>query len=231
MSGSGSTGSSRGDRKTDGGGAPGSSRDISPRQERVLSEISHELGNYFHKLYYWAELLREQRPAAADAEPAALLERTVRELEAFLKAALEFFRPISVVPMAMPVDDVVRSVRAVVTRHAEPAPLTWTVRTLPPGMVAIDPGRFSFVLEGLVRAVRGATETPISAALDADGVDGRAVVLTLTAKGPDRPAADTVGAAIEWAIVERIVDAHSGSLVKDVGGAGCSVRLQLPIAP
>src|SRR5262245_2051455 len=24
-------------------------------EERVLAEISHELGNFFHKLYYWAE--------------------------------------------------------------------------------------------------------------------------------------------------------------------------------
>src|SRR5215831_8684333 len=76
-----------------------------PRQERLLSEISHELGNYFHKLYYWAELLREQRPATADAEPAMLLERTIRDLETFLKSALEFFRPLSVVPSPMSIEE------------------------------------------------------------------------------------------------------------------------------
>ncbi len=31
-------------------------------QERVLADIRHELGNFFHKLYYWDDSLQEQRP-------------------------------------------------------------------------------------------------------------------------------------------------------------------------
>src|SRR5262249_57225174 len=39
--------------------------------DRVLAEISHELGNLFHKLYYWAEFLQERRGGqASDAAPA-----------------------------------------------------------------------------------------------------------------------------------------------------------------
>ena len=28
--------------------------------DRILGEISHEMGNYFHKLYYWTEYLRDR---------------------------------------------------------------------------------------------------------------------------------------------------------------------------
>ena len=45
-------------------------------EERVLAEIAHELGNFFHKLYYWAEFLQEKRAdhcseahGRADARP------------------------------------------------------------------------------------------------------------------------------------------------------------------
>ena len=106
-------------------GATVRAADPSPRQERLLGEISHELGNYFHKLYYWAELLREQRPATAEPEPAALLEGTIRDLETFLKTALEFFRPISVLPLVMSVDEMTQSLRTLVTRHVAPASVHW----------------------------------------------------------------------------------------------------------
>jgi len=200
-----------------------------PRQERLLSEISHELGNYFHKLYYWAEILREQRPATADAEPAALLERTIRDLETFLKSALEFFRPISVVPSPMSVDDLAGNVRALLTRYAEPAAVQWqSGGTASGGAVAVDPGRFSFVLQGLVRRL-DAAGTPIAVA---SGVQGAApaqcYVLALTVRGAARPAAN-VAAAIEWAVIERVVELHGGAVEADTAGPERSVRLTLPV--
>ena len=36
-------------------------------QEKILAEISHELGNFFHKLYYWSDYLRE-RPTRKNAD-------------------------------------------------------------------------------------------------------------------------------------------------------------------
>lgn len=206
--------------------------DVSPRQERLLSEISHELGNYFHKLYYWAELLREQRAPSADAEPATLLERTIRELEVFLKSTLEFFRPISVVPMAMDVTDVVRSVRAVVARHVEPAPLTWRGAEGGSGSVSVDPGRFSFVLEALVRRVRGAPDASVTATVEiAEAGAERWLGVTLAGSGADRAAAEAVGAVLEWAIVERVIEAHGGSIETRATGSERNVQLRLPIAP
>jgi hypothetical protein len=197
----------------------------------LLSEISHELGNYFHKLYYWAEVLREPRAAGADPETALLLERTVRELETFLKTALEFFRPITIAPMTLPVADLAASVRAVLTRHVDPAPLHWEDRgvTGTSGTVAVDPGRFSFVLDGMVRRLQGTETAGIAAAVAIESPDGaRVVTVTLTASNAGRGPAPTVGATIEWAVIERIVELHGGA-VEVQGESERRVQLQLPI--
>src|SRR2546427_7607873 len=55
-------------------------------QEKVLAELAHELGNFFHKLYYWADYLKEQpAPKSADSTAVQMLERTIKNLEEFLK--------------------------------------------------------------------------------------------------------------------------------------------------
>lgn len=205
--------------------------DVSPRQERLLSEISHELGNYFHKLYYWAELLREQRPATADTEPAGLLERTIRDLETFLKSALEFFRPISVVPMAMSVDELTRSLRTLVTRHVEPTPLAWQAEVEgATGTVSVDPGRFSFVVDGLVRRLHAAGDAGVSATVQTQRSAAEAwYVLTLAARGPERGPGTSVAATIEWAIIERVVELHEGTVDSTAAGGDRTVHLKLPI--
>src|SRR6058998_2651059 len=63
-------------------------------QEKVLAEIAHELGNFFHKLYYWSDYLKE-KPArkSADSTAAQMLERTIKNLEDFLKVSLDYFHP------------------------------------------------------------------------------------------------------------------------------------------
>jgi len=211
-------------------GAAVRTSDPSPRQERLLSEISHELGNYFHKLYYWAELLREQRPAGAEAEPALLLERTIRDLETFLKTSLEYFRPISVAPSPMSVDELSASVRALVTRYAEPATVHWQAeRGATGGAVAVDPGRFSFVLQGLVRRLDTAAGGELTASAGVHGgAPGAQYVLTLVLRGAERAAA-SVTAAIEWAVIERVVELHGGTAQADATGAERTVRLALPV--
>ena len=93
----------------------------SARQDRLLADVSHSLRNYFHKLYAWAERVQEQQPATADPEPSVLLERTIRELETFLETALELFRPMSVTPEPMPVEEFTRHLRTALTRHLAPA--------------------------------------------------------------------------------------------------------------
>jgi signal transduction histidine kinase len=199
------------------------------RQTRLLSEISHELGNYFHKLYYWAEVLREPRAGGADAETAILLERTVRELETFLKTALELFRPITIAPMALRIGELAASVRAVLGRQVEPLPLAWREEgTEASGTVSVDPGRFSFVLDGMVRRVVGPDATGVAAVVATEASAERTVAVTLAASGGQGSQSVSVGAAIEWAVIERVVELHGGSIRAETG-EDRRVTLRLPI--
>ncbi len=64
--------------------------------DRVLGEISHELGNYFHRLYYWTDYLRDRaRKDGAGGETTAveMLAHTIAGLDEFLRMALEYFAP------------------------------------------------------------------------------------------------------------------------------------------
>ena len=63
--------------------------------ERILGEISHEMGNYFHKLYYWTDYLRGESIDRSQADTAAIemLGDTVERLEQFMRMTLEYFAP------------------------------------------------------------------------------------------------------------------------------------------
>lgn len=62
--------------------------------ERVLGEISHEMGNYFHKLYYWTEHLKSRAAGdPTDITATEMLESTIGRLEHFMRMILEYFAP------------------------------------------------------------------------------------------------------------------------------------------
>ncbi|RMF25725.1 MAG: hypothetical protein D6760_00305 [Deltaproteobacteria bacterium] len=61
--------------------------------DRILGEISHEVGNYFHKLYYWTDYLKTHSDGRADTAPVEMLEETVGRLERFMRMMLEYLAP------------------------------------------------------------------------------------------------------------------------------------------
>src|SRR4029077_10043390 len=117
-------------------------------QEQVLADVSHDLGNFFHKLYYWADYLQEKRPKrSADATATQMLEQTIRNLEQYLKAAVEYFHPVQLSCMSMPVPEVAAAVLAQVRGQLNGTPLTvCDPEPWQGAVVSIDPGRFSQAL-------------------------------------------------------------------------------------
>ncbi len=64
------------------------------QQEKMVAEITHELGNFFHKLYYWSDYLQEKRARRTqDVTATQMLERTIRNLEDFLKRVARVLPP------------------------------------------------------------------------------------------------------------------------------------------
>src|SRR5262249_39610338 len=79
--------------------------------ERVVADVRHEIGNYFHKLYYWADFLTESRNGrSSDVTAPQMLEETIRNLEELLQATLEYVRPMSASPIRMHAREVVDGV-------------------------------------------------------------------------------------------------------------------------
>jgi signal transduction histidine kinase len=188
-------------------------------QEKVISEISHELGNFFHKLYYWSEFLQEKRTGhAADATATQMLERTIRNLEDFLKISLDFFRPLKLSSMRMPVADFVAGVLGQMRAQLNGSPVTVT----DPGAwddwtIQIDPSRlppvFLVALRRLTEQATAGSSIQITLAV-ADRAPARGLEVEFRLCDPNVSASlfQTAAAGIEWAIAERIVALHGGEL-------------------
>jgi hypothetical protein len=189
-------------------------RQQSVGEERVLAEINHELGNFFHKLYYWAEFLQERRADhSSEATAVEMLTHTVGNLEEFLKGTLEFFRPLKLAPARMPIGDVIAGM--IVQLRAQLH--GWPVRVSDAGRwghqaVLIDPARLPAVFLAIGRRLTerapAGSGLHVDVASCADGV--QAVFRVEGSIGG--PGFHSAASCIDWALAERVVALHGGRL-------------------
>ena len=218
---------------------PRAGASLVPVQEKVLAEIGHELGNFFHKLYYWSDFLQD-KPArqSADATAVQMLERTIRNLEEFLKVSLEYFHPTQLACMRMEAGELVEALLVQLRAQLNGTPVAiadagdWRE-----GGVMVDPGRFSQALGLAVRHLVdqvGAESTLEIAVRRAfrDGQAGLEVDFRLN-RPSEAPALLQTGAAgMAWAVAEKIVMLHGGELLEStIDPEGKSVTLFLPLDP
>src|SRR5262249_18726971 len=190
-----------------------------PVQEKVLAEISHESGNFFHKLYYWSDHLREQRTRRPpDSTATEMLERTIRNFEEFLKMALEYFHPVQLSCLRMGVADVMTGLLNQTRGQLNGTPLTAVeLGDWDGAAVMIDPGRFSQALLIAVRHLMqqvGAESSIRVAVVAAERGGERGVEIGLALHDPasTSPLFQTAAAGVEWALAEKVVELHGGEL-------------------
>ncbi len=82
-----------GERARDDGPGRGREASLGLPDDRILGEISHEVGNYFHKLYYWTDYLKSHGEGHGDAAAVEMLEETIGRLERFMRMMLEYLAP------------------------------------------------------------------------------------------------------------------------------------------
>jgi len=189
---------------------------------QAIAEVVHEVRNYFHRLYHWFDMLGEQPLHPDGREALEDAAATLRALDAFIHGAFDLFRPIELSLIRMSAADLVDSVAAVVRRHAGGVPLTVEVRgTLGPIELAIDPGRMSALIEGLLaRLLGGSGDGRLR--LEVEAAHGDRPFLTLRLElvavtGGGGPVSR--GADVAWAAMERVVLQHGGRIALE-GGAG-----------
>jgi signal transduction histidine kinase len=201
--------------------------------ERVVADVRHEIGNYFHKLYYWADFLTESRSGrSGDVTATQMLEETIRGLEDLLHATLEYVRPIAVTPIRMHAREVADGiVRQLTTGLPGRAVATSVDDTVPSDRaLMVDPGRLSQLLAAVARRVASATdaggelEIRVSAELR-----GTIEVVALRATGATNGACHSTLTEVEWATAENVARQIGGELTVHDAAGRTTFALTLPL--
>jgi hypothetical protein len=206
--------------------------------ERVLDDLSHELGNFFHKLYYWSDYIKSGADdLGPDSSASHMLDRTIHHLEDFLKVAMEYFQPVRLTCIQMTGPELAGAVEALLRAEAEGERTEVSAAEIGRDTaVMVDPRLFSDALRIVIRQVRSASQSgaPLF------GVRARLRRAERTQKGGleieiDSPAG-VAGVAprkgshvLEWAVAKKFIEMHGGELFsrEQHGTAGCVLFLPL----
>jgi len=201
--------------------------------ERVVADVRHEIGNYFHKLYYWADFLTESRSGrAGDVTATQMLEETIRNLEELLQATLEYVRPMAAAPIRMHAREVVDGVLRQLTTGLAARTVTSAVDETLPGERAllVDPGRLSQLLGALVRRIEatmdGARELEVRVAAE---LRGAVEVVVVRVTGVATGTGHSTLSEVEWATAENVARLAGGELSAHDAGGRATLALTLPL--
>jgi signal transduction histidine kinase len=189
-----------------------------PMQEQILAEITHELGNFFHKLYYWADYLQEKRAGrSGDATATQMLGRTIQNLEGFLKGVLEYFQPLQIAPSRLGVGELIAGLLGHLRSRLDGTPLAVAEAAgLESGTVMVDAARFSHVAQVIARRLgeHCGPDSRCEARFECVWRDGPGLRIDLAVHGSNPAAAlfHTAATGVEWALAERIVALHGGEM-------------------
>jgi hypothetical protein len=120
-----------------------------PADPELLREISHELGNGFHRFFYLLSGLREGLTPEQD-EIAGRIEELAEEIQGVVRSGLACLAPVSVRPRVVRVADLVESLRQGLGLRE--LPVAVGLELLDVGVRA-DPGLLSRVVGGIGAAV------------------------------------------------------------------------------
>ena len=201
--------------------------------ERVVADVRHEIGNYLHKLYYWADFLTESRNGIpGDVTATQMLEETIRSLEELLQATLEYVRPMAAAPMRIRAREVVDGIVRQLANGLSNRTITPHVDETLPGErgLMVDPGRLSQLLAALVRRI----ESTMDAAHElevrvAPELRGALEVVVVRVTGIATGAEHSTLTEVEWATAENIARLAGGELTAHDAGGCATIALALPL--
>jgi signal transduction histidine kinase len=202
-------------------------------QERVLAEISHELGNFFHKLYYWSDYIKGDAEGAKKFDTTAghMLERTITNLEDFLKVALEYFHPIKLSFTKITVSELLDGFMTHLGAHlnGNEAHVTRDDGG-DPGTILVDPARMSQAFRIALHHVHedlksgGALTVNLGKTSRRD-FPGLEICLTVTPKVAPSPLFRTAEAGVEWAVAQKLIEMHGGEIIEELDQHGRKIVL------
>ncbi len=204
--------------------------------ERLLAEVRHELGNFFHKLYYWVEFMKEGAVRGVDSTASEMLERTISDFESFLEVTLDYFSPVRLNLLRLPVRQLLESLRGVAgcdpKAHAEPA---IQGAEIDDAAILVDPGHISKAFAITVAGMRGQCADPARLevsvrAAQREGFPGFEVAISANHANPSPALLRPPSAGVQWAVARKLFEMHGGEMVEEKEGRGQvrAVRVFLP---
>lgn len=200
-------------------------------QERVLAEISHELGNFFHKLYYWSDYIKGDAdgPRKSDSTAGQMLERTITNLEDFLKVALEYFYPIRLNFTRVAVGEMLDGFMTHLGAHLNGNEVrVFRDEIGDPATILIDPARISQAFRIALHKVHedlrsgGALNVRMGKGSRRDFA-GLEIRLEVEPTVPASPLFRTAEAGVEWAVAQKLIEMHGGEIVEQLDANGRKV--------
>ena len=200
--------------------------------ESVLREIRHELGNHFHKLYYWADYVQESA-GGEDGEPIGdPLTGAIQKLEAFLNRAMQYLTPVSLEPVAMSQAEVGRAIEQLLASESPQAQIDVVMAEgLGEHRLLIDPGKFSAAIQTVARSLHQASDGSLlgyrMTIVPADEL--RACEFRMDAAPALGTAAEEEVRTLDWANAQRTIETHGGTLsLCELADGATQVCLVLP---
>lgn len=205
-------------------------------EERLLAEVRHELGNFLHKLYYWAEFMKEGAARGVDSTASEMLERTISDFESFLEVTLDYFSPVRLNLLRLPVRQLLGSLRGVAgcdpTADADPA---FERVGVDDATILVDPTYISKAFAITAACMRGQCAEPAKLqvsvrAAQREGFPGFEVAISASHANPSPALLRPPSAGVQWAVARKLFEMHGGEMIeeKEDRGQVRAVRVFLP---
>lgn len=182
-----------------------------------MHDLSHELGNYFHKLFYWTDCIRTGvTDAEAGQSPTDALDDALHRLQSFLNQALVYFEP--AVPNRIPMQgtDVAKAFEALLRTENPGAAVDIVCSpTVADATLQVDTARLSTGFRTIAHllASGAGTEFRLEADVVAPGTKKARLQIALSATGGSaEAAARRAQRVVEWAVAARMLELHGGEL-------------------
>jgi hypothetical protein len=201
--------------------------------EAVVHDLSHELGNYFHKLFYWTDYIKSgATDDGSGACPGEMLEDVVHRMQAFLNVALEYFQPAELRGVPVSGADVAGALESLLRgAGGEAAVEVVCDEDAGAARLVIDPTRLSSGLRLAARLLSGPGCAALRAHVRTSERAGRDVLeIELSVDGPGEPDARPSHRVVEWAVAGRMIELHGGELSTNEERRGAGCLLTLPLA-
>jgi hypothetical protein len=198
---------------------PGPTSAVDPA---VLRDIRHSIGNRFHKLYYWAELLGGTTDPEKRAEQIQGLVDGMRGLQDEVEASLRYCQPESCAPMTMPLEDLIEAVDRLLGSELpgvdiDVLPLAGTR----PIEVWLDPQLFSQALRSVLGLLGGTRCESLTCRFEADPA-GNHLEIWIATLGKERNE-EAEGSLLEWALAAKALHTQGGGL-RPIGAGPSTVE-------